>query len=234
MLETSWWSLFRFHFSSIIKNCIYDVTFLIFSWLYRCKALTKTKKGACMKDEDIINLYFMRDERAIEETDLKYGKYCKTIVKNILQNAQDIEECLDDTYMKMWKRIPPAKPLILRAFIGKIARDLALNMFYASKRVRRGGGVVNEILEELDECIPDNNDVEHFVLRNELSNIIRTFVNELGQRDAYIFTSRYFYAEDISSIARKYGMTRHNVTVTLSRLRKKLQCRLEKEGYLAS
>ena len=187
-----------------------------------------------MKDEEIIDLYFRRDEKAIEQTDLKYGKYCKTIAKNILWNEQDIEECLDDTYVKVWNRIPPTRPRIFRAFIAKITRDLALNMFYASKSSKRGGGVVYEILDELDECIPDRNDVEHSVLGNELAGVIRNFVNTLSPKEAYIFTSRYFYAEDISSIARKYGMTRHNVTVTLSRLRKKLQGRLVKEGYLAS
>ena len=187
-----------------------------------------------MKDEDIINLYFRRDERAIEETDLKYGQYCKTIAKNILWSAQDIEECLDDTYVKVWNRIPPTRPTIFRAFIAKITRDLALNMFYASKSSKRGGGVVNEILDELDECIPGNNDVEHSVLRNELAGMIRDFVNSLSPKDAYIFTSRYFYAEEIASIASKFGMTKHNVTVILGRLRKKLQGRLIKEGYLAS
>ena len=187
-----------------------------------------------MKDEEIINLYFRRDERAIEETDLKYGKYCKTIAKNILWSEQDIEECLDDTYVKVWNRIPPTKPRIFRAFIAKITRDLALNMFNASKSSKRGSGVVNEVLDELAECIPDNSDVEHSILEKELESVIKDFVNSLDPKDAYIFTSRYFYAEEIANIATKFGMTRHNVTVVLGRLRKKLQGRLVKEGYLAS
>ncbi|SEK21316.1 RNA polymerase sigma-70 factor, ECF subfamily [Pseudobutyrivibrio ruminis] len=187
-----------------------------------------------MKDEEIIELYFKRNERAIEETDIKYGHYCETIAGNILWNNQDIEECLDDTYMKMWNRIPPTRPRILRAFIGKIVREIALNMYKASKTSKRGGGVVSQLLDELEECLPDNTTVEHVILENELAEIIRDFVRELNERDAYIFTSRYFYAQDISDIAIKFGMTKHNVTVILSRLRKKLQLRLAKEGYLAS
>lgn len=187
-----------------------------------------------MKDEEIIDLYFRRDEKAIEQTDLKYGRYCKTIAKNILWNEQDIEECLDDTYVKVWNRIPPTRPRIFRAFIAKITRDLALNIFNAGRSSKRGGGVINEVLDELAECIPAGNDVEDTILEKELEGMIRDFVNSLDQRDAYIFTSRYFYAEEISNIATRYSMTKHNVTVTLGRLRKKLQGRLVKEGYLAS
>ena len=187
-----------------------------------------------MKDEEIIELYFKRNERAIEETDIKYGRYSQTIAGNILWDEQDIEECIDDTYMKMWHRIPPTRPLILRAFVGKIVREIALNMYKASKAKKRGEGVVSELLDELEECIPASNNVEHSILGNELAEIIGDFVRELDERDAYIFTSRYFYTLDIADIAEKFGMTRHNVTVVLSRLRNKLQTRLVKEGYLAS
>lgn len=187
-----------------------------------------------MKDEEIIELYFKRNERAIEETDIKYGRYCQTIAANILWNNQDIEECVDDTYMKLWHRIPPNRPLIFRAFIGKIVREISLNMYKASKASKRGGGVIPELIDELAECIPDDNNVENSVLGNELAGIVGDFVRTLDEREAYIFTSRYFYFMDISDIADKFGMTNHNVTVVLSRLRGKLQIRLEKEGYLAS
>ena len=187
-----------------------------------------------MKDEQIIELYFGRDERAIEETDIKYGDYCEAIAGNILWNRQDVEECVDDTYMKAWNRIPPTRPKIFKAFIGKITRELAFDIYKASKSLKRGGGVMNDVLDEIDECIPDNCNVEASILGNELADIIRDFINCLEKKDAYIFTSRYFYADDISDIAEKYGMTKHNVTVTLSRLRSKLKTRLVKEGYLES
>ncbi|WP_458458790.1 RNA polymerase sigma factor [Pseudobutyrivibrio sp.] len=187
-----------------------------------------------MKDEQIIELYFKRDERAIEETDIKYGDYCEAIAGNILWNKQDVEECVDDTYMKTWNRIPPTRPRIFKAFVGKITRELAFDMYKASKSLKRGGGVMHEILDELEECIPDSSNVEASILGNELADIIRDFVNSLEEKEAYIFTSRYFYAEEIGGIADKYGITKHNVTVILGRLREKLKKTLVKEGYLAS
>ena len=187
-----------------------------------------------MRDEEIIDLYFRRDEKAIKETDQKYGRYCQTIATNILMDELDTEECINDTYMKAWNKIPPTKPAILKAFLAKITRDIALNMFKATRTAKRGGGTITELLDELEDCIPDNNSVEQSILSKELAGIIRCFVRDLDEKDAYLFTSRYFYAEDIVSLAGRFGMTRHNVTVTLSRLRKKLQVRLVKEGYLAS
>ena len=123
---------------------------------------------------------------------------------------------------------------ILRIFLGKIARNIAFNKYENMNAKKRGGGIIADVLDELEECIPDSNDVENLVLKTELSNIIRDFVNELPDKEAYIFVCRYFYTQDISSIAKKFGMTNNNVSVTLTRLRGKLYKRLIKEGYLAS
>ena len=187
-----------------------------------------------MKDEEIIELYFKRNERAIEETDIKYGGYLTSIAKNILKCIEDVEETLDDTYMKAWKRIPPTRPQILRIFLGKMTRNIAFNKYESMNAKKRGGGEIAAVLDELEECIPDANDVETAILGAELSKIINDFVNCLPEKEAYIFSCRYFYTEDISTIARKYNMTNNNVSVMLSRLRAKLQRRLVKEGYLAS
>lgn len=187
-----------------------------------------------MKDESIIKLFFSRNEKAIEETKKKYGKYCEAIAGNILWDRQDIEECVNDTFLKLWNRIPPTRPLLFKAFIGKITRELAFDRYKAYKSIKRGGNVITEVLDELSECIPDSESVEQTILCDELENIIRDFVNSLDERDAYIFTCRYFYAEDISEIAEKYGITKHNVSVILGRIRNKLKIRLEKEGYLVS
>jgi len=191
-------------------------------------------KGEIMKDQEIIELYFKRNERAIEETDNKYGSYLASIAGNILRCNEDVEETLDDTYMKAWKRIPPTKPQILRIFLGKITRNIAFNKFENMTAKKRGGGEIVAVLDELEECIPDSNDVEQTILGSELSLIIREFVNELPERDACIFSCRYFYTEDIKTIAHKYNMSANNVSVILSRLREKLQRRLIREGYLAS
>ena len=191
-------------------------------------------KGENMRDEEIIELYFKRNERAIEETDNKYGNYLASIAGNILRCDEDVEETLDDTYMRAWKRIPPTRPQILRIFLGKITRNIAFNRYENMTAKKRGGGEIMAVLDELEECIPDSNDVEQAILGSELSLIIRDFVNELPERDACIFACRYFYTEDVKTIASKYNMSANNVSVILSRLREKLQRRLIKEGYLAS
>ena len=187
-----------------------------------------------MKDEEIIELYFQRNERAIEETDYKYGDYCASIAVNILKNDQDVEECIDDTYLKTWNTIPPTRPEIFRIFLGKITRNLAFDRYEMNSAKKRGGGVINEVLDELQECIPATHTVEHEILGSELSAIIKDFVDSLPEKDALIFVGRYFYTDDISTIAKKMGLTNNNVSVILNRLRRKLEVRLMKEGYLAS
>jgi RNA polymerase sigma-70 factor (ECF subfamily) len=187
-----------------------------------------------MKDEEIIDLYFKRDELAIEETDAKYGNYLEAIAVNILDDELDAEECLNDTYLKTWDRIPPTRPRVFKAFLAKITRELAFDKYRAARSKKRGNGVMHEILDELEECIPAVNGVEQAILGKELECIIADFVGTLPKKDAYIFLSRYFYAEDITAISKKYGMSKNNVSVTLSRLRSKLQTRLLREGYLVS
>ncbi len=198
------------------------------------RPINNDSKGENMRDEDIIDLYFNRNERAIEETDNKYGYYLASIAGNILRCDEDVEEALDDTYMRAWRRIPPTRPQILRIFLGKIIRNIAFNRYENMTAKKRGGGEIMAVLDELEECIPDSNDVEQAILGSELSLIIRDFVNELSERDACIFACRYFYTEDVKTIASKYNMSANNVSVILSRLREKLQRRLVKEGYLAS
>ena len=181
-----------------------------------------------MKDDEIIELYFKRNERAIQETDFKYGNYLESIADNILNNKLDTEECLNDTYLKTWDRIPPTRPRVLKAFLAKITRELAFDRYRAARSKKRGSGTIHEVLDELEECIPAT------IIGKELETIIADFVRGLPEKEAYIFLSRYFYVEDISDISKKYGISKNNVSVILSRLRSKLQTRLVKEGYLVS
>jgi RNA polymerase sigma-70 factor (ECF subfamily) len=190
-------------------------------------------KGADMEDRNIVELFFKRDQQAIRETDNKYGSYCKMIAGNILKSFQDVEECIDDTYIKLWNKIPPSRPIAFKGFIGKITRELAYDRYRAGSAKKRGGGEIEAVLEELDECIPDSGSVESSIMGNELAGIVSDFVDKLPEKEAYIFLGRYFYAYDIAFIARKFGMTKGNVSVTLTRIRNKLKERLMKEGYLA-
>lgn len=188
-----------------------------------------------MRDEEIVELFFRRDEKAIDETDRKYGNYSRTIANNILGNRQDVDECLDDTYMKIWGCIPPTRPRIFKAFLARITRNTAFNMFQKYHTQKRGGGNIADVLDELGECIPDHNsNVEQKCLEKELASIIRDFVRGLPEREADIFTCRYFYTESIEEIAGKFGLKKNNVSVILNRLRSKLAGRLEREEYLVS
>ena len=123
-----------------------------------------------MRDEEIVELYFRRDEKAIDETDKKYGNYCQAIANNILGNKQDVDECLDDAYIKIWDSIPPTRPRIFKVYLAKVTRNIAFNMFQKSRTKKRGGGIVVEVLDELYECVPDVSDVEQKAVEKELSS----------------------------------------------------------------
>ncbi len=184
-----------------------------------------------MEDETIIQLYFARDERAVQETDRKYGRYCFTLADAILHNDQDSEETVSDTYLKTWSAIPPEKPAVFKLFLAKITRNLAFTRWRAYNAEKRGGGEMALVLDELEECIAAPGGVEDGLNGKELALTIRTFLDTLPQREQNIFLRRYFFVEESDEIARRYGMNRSTVLRTLSRTREKLKAYLVKEGY---
>ncbi len=184
-----------------------------------------------MEDEQILKLYWDRDERAITETRTKYGSYCFTVANNILENTQDAEECVSDTWMHAWQAIPPARPSRFRLYLAKITRNLAFDCCWKNAADKRGGGNIAAVLEELSECVADTAAVEDEVLSQELRGIIHAFLRELDLRDRQLFLRRYFYAETVSGIAAEFHMKENTVSVILGRTRKKLQKHLQKEGY---
>ncbi len=185
-----------------------------------------------LEDEKIIELYWQRDENAISKTDQKYGAYCQSIANNILQNKEDSEECVNDTWLKAWESIPPQKPVNFRMYLAKIVRNLAFNRFNANRAKKRGGGEMVLVLEELSECIADKTDVEQELIGKELKEYILGFIKELPERDRNIFVRRYFYVDPVKSIAKRYGVSENYVMVILSRIRKLLKCSLKKEGFI--
>lgn len=172
-----------------------------------------------MDDSKIISLYLERDETAIERTDEKYGAYCKRIAYNILADEFDAEECKSDTYFKLWKTIPPTVPRIFSAFIAKITRNTALDKYRVKSRERRGR--IDESLDELGECIGDENTVAEIGAR-ELGELITRFLRGESEKARKIFVRRYFYEESIADIAKFYALTESNVKTTLSRTRAEL------------
>lgn len=184
-----------------------------------------------MVDEKIIAQYWNRDETAISATAEKYGPYCYSIAWNILQNPEDSEECVNDTWYRAWNAIPPQRPGRLKLFLAKITRNLAFDCFRAMSAQKRAGQMTL-ILEELSQCIPAVGSAEEEVMADELRQAINSFVRRLPAREGNIFVRRYFFAESLQQISGKYGMSANSVAVSLSRTRKKLRAYLESEEYL--
>ena len=188
------------------------------------------RKGENMEDEEIINLYWNRQEKAIYETDKKYGKYCSTISFNILQNNEETKECVNDTYLKTWDSIPPQRPNILKVYLGRIARNLAINQ-YERKKAKKRDYTLEIALEELNECLSSKNNVEEEFDYNELVNMLNVFLSKLSQDKRKIFLERYWYLYSIKEISSRNKISESNVKTILLRIRKGLKNFL-KEGDL--
>ncbi len=184
-----------------------------------------------MNDEEIINLYWERQERAIYETEKKYGKYCNTITFNILQNNEEAKECINDTYLKIWNNIPPQRPKMLKVYIGKIARNLAINQ-YERKKAKKRDYTLEIALEELNECISLNNNVEKELDYNELVNELNNFLEQLSEEKRKIFIERYWYLYSIKEISANNKISENNVKIILLRLRKQLKNYLKEGGLI--
>ena len=184
-----------------------------------------------MDDNKIVQLYFDRDERAISETASKYGSYCSSIARNILGNREDAEECVNDPYLNTWNSIPPHRPKLLSAFLGKIVRNLAFNRYKHNTAEKRGGGELPLVLDELAECVSGQDDVANAYLVKELVSAINDFLGTLPEDKRRMFVCRYWYTQSIAQIAKRHGVESSAVAVTLSRLRTKLRNYLMERGY---
>ena len=185
-----------------------------------------------MEDEKIVDLYWERSEMAIAETDRKYGKYCYSIAYNILTNNEDAEESVSDTYMAAWKSMPPKRPSVLAAFLGRLTRNLAIDRWRCSNRQKRGGGEMVLALEELADCAADPQTVETAFDRKELAAAFNRFLVSLDGTERRVFLCRYWYLDPIARIAGTFGFSESKVTSMLYRTRKKLRMALEKEELL--
>jgi len=186
-----------------------------------------------VEDAEIVGLYWRRSETAISETEKKYGAYCHTIAEQILHNTQDADECVNDTWLRAWNGIPPQRPIRLRMFLAKITRNLAFDRYQAQRAGKRGGGETDLILEELKECVSTGETAESPVMARELEQTVNQFVHTLPERDCNVFVRRYFFAEPVEAISKRYGLSANHVMVILCRTRKKLKAHLKREGYLS-
>jgi RNA polymerase sigma-70 factor (ECF subfamily) len=183
-----------------------------------------------MEDEKIVDLFWQRSDRAIAETDRKYGRYCHTIAYHICGLEEDAEECVNDTWFRAWNLMPDQRPTILSAFLGRITRNFAINLIKSKNRIKRGGGEAVLALDELEECIPSGKNPEQALEEKELEKAIGRFVSQLPQPEKKIFVLRYWRVASIDEIAEKLQFSKGKIKSSLFRTRRKLRDYLQEEG----
>ncbi len=182
-----------------------------------------------MEDGQIIELYWSRDQRAIRETDGKYGKLLHSIAWNLLRSREDSEECVNDTYLRAWEAIPPARPGAFRTWLGQITRNLSLDRWKSRRAEKRGGGA-ELLLGELEDCLPAPAGAARSVEDGELAELLSAFLRGLSQEARAMFLRRYWYGESVAEVAKALGCGEGKVKSSLFRSRKALRGYLEKEG----
>ena len=181
-----------------------------------------------MDDAKIIDLFWARSEEAIQETNKAYGRKLHALANKILNNREDAEESVSDTYMKTWEIIPPQRPKYYYAFLASICRHLSFHKVDWKLAAKRNAEVVT-LTQEMEMCIPDTSR-ERKLEGKELGRVMNAFLESLPKDTRLIFLRRYWHVDTIAEIAARYGMTESKVKMQLSRTRAKLQTYLESEG----
>ena len=188
--------------------------------------------GKALSDEEIIELYWQRNEEAITATDYKYRKYLYTIAYNIINDNQECEECLNDTYMNTWNSIPPARPQIFHAFLSRIMRNVAMDRFKHNSAQRRVPAELIVSLGELEECIDGGATPEEELAIKEVADILSDYLRSLPRRKMVIFICRYYYSDKISEIAEMLETSESTVSRELSLLRNGLYEKMKEKGVM--
>ena len=182
-----------------------------------------------MEDQAIIELYWERDERAIRETDLKYGRFCHTLALNILSLREEAEECVSDAYHRVWNSIPPERPRAFRAWLGKIVRNLAINRWYYHRAQKRYQPV-EEMLSELADSVPEPRTTESILEAGELTHCLNEWLEALPARDRILFVRRYWNGEALQKLATSCGTSPNRLAGRMYRLRASLRTYLTEKG----
>lgn len=183
-----------------------------------------------MTDREILDLFFARSERAVEALEEKFGRLCRRIAMNILGDARDAEECAADTALAVWNTVPPKEPDPLMPYVGRIARNLALDRYrYNRAECRYAGG--DALLAELEEIVSGTDSPESAADAGALSEAISRFLSGERRDDRRLFVRRYWYGDGVGSCARDAGITPNAAAVRLSRMRERLRRYLMKEGF---
>ena len=181
-----------------------------------------------MEDQEIVELYWQRDEQAIEESDKKYGGLCRGVALRVLESAEDSEECVSDTWLRSWNVIPPQRPALLGAFFARITRNLALDRWRSAHAAKRLGGETALALEELGDCVSGES-LEEEAARRELVRVLNDFLRSLPEGDRSLFLRRYWSVETLETLAKQESMSISALHRRLGRLRAALAEHLRKE-----
>lgn len=190
----------------------------------------KQQRSVTMEDKAIIDLYLSRSEKAINETDKKYRPFCRSIAFNILRDHGESDECINDTYLKLWNSIPPQIPVMLANYIAKITRNTALFFYRQKHRLKRGGDTVELALSEIAECVDMSSDVENETAGRETAAEIAEFLDSLDESRRVVFLLRYWYFLSNGEIAKRQNISEASVRTSLHRSRKQLKKFLEEKG----
>ncbi|MBR2906839.1 MAG: RNA polymerase sigma factor [Clostridia bacterium] len=192
----------------------------------------QSRQADTMSDEQIVDLYWQRNEQAFKETDIKYKNYLLSVAMNIVHDMSDSEECLNDTYIGAWNAIPPARPVALQAFLGAIMRRTAIDRFRKNNRQKRVASEFTVSLSELEDFIADDRDLSAEIEAKELGKIISNYVSSLPDRQMYIFVSRYYFAEPFANICAELGCSISTAKREIKIVKKGLKEKLESEGFI--
>ena len=192
----------------------------------------KSKRAAeCLDDEKIIDLYWQRNERAISETANKYETFLFTIAYNIVHDRLDCEECVNDTYLGTWNRIPPARPNIFQLFLAKLTRNIAIDRYRQRTAKKKIPSELTTSLHELDSCLSDSRTPDQEYEIKEIAKILNDYLREIDDKQEFEFFCRYYYSDSVVNIAKMLGVSRNTVFRDLAKMREELKERLRKEGY---
>lgn len=185
-----------------------------------------------MDDQKILRMFAARDERAIAAAEAQYGRSCLRVAMQLLESREDAEEAVSDMWLRVWNALPKAQPENLSAYLSAVTRNCALDRIASQNAVKRGGGEIPAALDELSQCIPARDSVEEALDARALQAVIEQFLDGLSADARTIFVERYTRLTPIAEIAETFGVSESKVKVTLTRVRKKLKHKLQKEGWL--
>lgn len=184
-----------------------------------------------MQDTSIVELYWLRDEAAIRETQNKYGRYLTKIAYNILSDLEDSMESVNDTYLHAWNSIPPHRPDILSTYLAKITRRVSIDIYRRNHRQKRQASQYALSLSELTDCLSEGNTTETTADLQLLSKTINAFLRDLPDEPRTLFIARYFFLDSLKEAAALCHMSESKAKSMLHRTRQSLKLHLKQEGF---